>query len=316
MLKRIICVIGCLLLTVSLVKAQGWEEITTPVKIFEEGYIQVIGISEEGQSRFRAIRAAEVDAQRKLLEILQGLTLHGETTIKDGMLQSDVVRTTVHGFLRGAVKCGEKYYRDRGYAEVCMRLYIRGRGGMYDVILPLLKEEKLIKSELPEYKPKLIPKVMPQPEAQPPAEVKPEAPQPPVAPQPEAKPTVEKKPEVAAPSKIEVAYDGLIVDVRDFNFKPALVNRIITDKKEVVFDPSKIASNILVERGCGGFTTDLGKAKALLSSWGSKNPMVVKAVGVYKYTDAEVSSDDAAAIYVHNQKSNFLAEAKVVFLLK
>ena len=60
----------------------------------------------------------------------------------------------------------------------------------------------------------------------------------------------------------------------------------------------------------------MGKAKALLSSWGSKNPMVVKAVGVYKSTDAEVSSDDAAAIFVHNEKSNFLAEARVVFLLK
>ncbi len=303
MLRRLSVFLGVFLLAAGSLFAQGWEEVTIPVKIFEEGYIQVVGVSEEGQSRFRAVRAAEVDAQRKLLEILQGLHLYGETTVRDGMLQSDVVRTRVQGFLRGAVKCGERYYRDRGYAEVCMRLYIRGRGGMYDVILPLIKSGELAPTPLPEYRPKLIPKVM---------EEKPALPQ--AKPQvPAVKP---KKPEVAPPSELKVVYDGLIVDVRGFDFKPALVNRIITDKKEVIFDPSKIVSNILIERGCGGFTTDLAKAKALLSSWGSKNPMVVKAVGVYKGTDAEVSSDDAAAIFVHNQKTNFLAEAKVVFLLK
>jgi hypothetical protein len=37
---------------------------------------------------------------------------------------------------------------------------------------------------------------------------------------------------------------------------------------------------------------------------------------VIKATNAEVSADDAAAIYVHDKKSNLLANAKVVFLLK
>ncbi|OAQ20928.1 hypothetical protein [Thermosulfurimonas dismutans] len=298
------CGIGLLAISIllisTLVWAQGWQTIKDPVKIFQEGYIQVVGISEEGQSRYRAIRAAEVVAQRELLEILQGLHLYGETTVRDGMLASDVIRTRVEGFLRGAVKCGEKYYPDRGYAEVCMRLYIRGRGGMYDIILPLLKEEGLTPPSLPEYKPRLIPK-----------EISPKVPE-----VPESKIEKEEKPEVAAPSELKEVHDGLIVDVREYAFKPALVNRIITDKNEVVFDPSKIVSNILVERGCGGFTTDLSKAKALLTSWGAKNPMIVKAVGVYKSTDAKISSDAAAAIYVHDQRANFLAEAKVVFVLK
>lgn len=113
-----------------------------------------------------------------------------------------------------------------------------------------------------------------------------------------------------------VIFDGLIVDVRDFQFRPALVNTVVTDGDKVVFDPSKILSAILVERGCGGFTTDPNKAKALLESWGCKNPMIVKGLGVVKMTNAKVSSDDAAAIYLSDQKSNLLAQAKVVFLLK
>jgi len=44
--------------------------------------------------------------------------------------------------------------------------------------------------------------------------------------------------------------------------------------------------------------------------------MYIKAKGVVRFTDAQVGSDEAAAIFTHNQKTNFLAEAKVVFLLK
>ena len=295
-----------------------WKSITDPVQIFEEGYIQVVGVSEEGQSRYKAMRAATVVAQRDLLEIMEGLRLSGQTTVRDGMLQSDDIRTSISGFLRGAVKCGEKYHGDRRYAEVCMKLHIRGKGGLYDVILPLIKEKKIqrVTPELPTdyYKPKLIPKVVG-------TEVVEETIQKKV-PGAGGKPTTvtetvtETVAVVQPPPAAAVVFDGLIVDVRDFKFRPALVNTVVTDGEKVVFDPSKILSSVLVERGCGGFTTDPGKAKALLESWGSKKPLIIKGIGVVKMTNAKVSPDDAAAIYLSDQKSNLLAQAKVVFLLK
>jgi len=293
-----------------------WKSITDPVQIFEEGYIQVVGISEEGQSRYNALRAATVVAQRDLLEIMEGLRLSGKTTVKDGMLQSDDIRTSINGFLRGAVKCGEKYHNDRRYAEVCMKLHIRGKGSLYDVILPLIKERKIQKMapDFPTgyYKPKLVPKVVG-------AEVAQETIQ--QTTQKGAKITETVAETVAIVKEVPtvtaaVVFDGLIVDVRDFKFRPALVNTVVTDGEKVVFDPSKILSAILVERGCGGFTTDPGKAKALLQSWGSKKPLIIKGVGVVKMTNAKVSPDDAAAIYLSDHKSNLLAQAKVVFLLK
>ena len=297
-----------------------WQSVTDPTQIFEEGYIQVIGISEEGQSRYKATRAATVVAQRDLLEIMEGLRLSGQTTVRDGMLQSDDIRTSISGFLRGAVKCGEKYHDDRQYAEVCMKLNIRGKGGLYDVILPLIKENKIqrVTPELPTkvYKPKLVPKVMG-------TEVVEETVQKKVPEMGDKAATVTETVsetvavvEKAPPPPPAIIFDGLIVDVRDFKFRPALVNTVVTEGDKVVFDPSKILSPILVERGCGGFTTDPGKAKALLESWGSKKPMIVKGVGVVKMTNAKVSSDDATAIYLSDQKSNLLAQAKVVFLLK
>jgi len=295
-----------LVLLVSLVVVaytqETWQSVTEPVKVFSEGYIKVIGSSEEGQSRYRAIRAATVVAQRDLLEVLQGLHLYGTTTIRDGMLQSDLIKTTVEGYLKGAMKCGERYDPNRGYAEVCLKLYIRGKGGLYDIILPLLKEKNLLPPSGPAYQPKLIPETIgpSRPETMGKTEVA----------------SIPEKPEVKPPSEIVNPHDGLILDVRGYNFRPALVNRILTDKNEVVFDPSKIVSSVLLERGCGGFTNDENKAKALLQTWGANNPMFIKAKGVVKFTDAQVDADEAAAIFTHNQKTNFLAQAKVVFVLK
>ncbi len=285
---------------------ENMQTVTAPVKIFQKGYIQVIGASEEGQSRYRASRAAEVVAQRDLLEVLQGLRLSGTTSVKDGMLQSEEINTSVQGFLRGAIKCGEKYHSDKGYAEVCMRINIRGRGGLYDIILPLLKDNKLVPNNRPAFKPSTVKLIPEETNFQSPEQ------------KAQSKPYEEttQKTRIETPSKLVNPYDGLIVDTRNFQFRPALVNRIVTKKEQVVFEPSKIQSNILVERGCGGFTTDDNKAKALLESWGSKNPMVVKCVGVEKNTDAKISQDDAAAVYVNNQKSNLLAQARVVFVLK
>ena len=295
-----------LVLLVSLVVVaytqETWQSVTEPVKVFSEGYIKVIGSSEEGQSRYRAIRAATVVAQRDLLEVLQGLHLYGTTTIRDGMLQSDLIKTTVEGYLKGAMKCGERYDPNRGYAEVCLKLYIRGKGGLYDIILPLMKEKNLLPPSGPAYQPKLIPETIgpSRPETMGKTEVA----------------SIPEKPEVKPPSEIVNPHDGLILDVRGYNFRPALVNRILTDKNEVVFDPSKIVSSVLLERGCGGFTNDEKKAKALLQTWGANNPMFIKAKGVVKFTDAQVDADEAAAIFTHNQKTNFLAQAKVVFVLK
>lgn len=300
MMKKSMIVVGLCIGLISAAWAQeSWQTVTDSDSAFQKGYVQVTGMSEEGQSRYRALRAAQVVAQRDLLEALQGLTLTGSTSVKDGMLESDEIKTSVEGFLKGATKCGEKYHFDHRYAEVCMRVNIRGRGGVYETLLPLVKEDRLVKEKKPAYQPST-------------AEIT------------QAKTNIESteastgeaKPEVAAPTEIENPHDGLIIDAREFQFRPALVNRILTDKEQVVFDPSKILSNVLVERGCGGFTTDDGKAKALLDTWGSKNPMLIRCVDVANFTEAKISQDDAAAVYVHDQKSNLLAQARVVFLLK
>jgi hypothetical protein len=281
-------------------RAQDWQPVTDPVQIFQEGYIQVVSASEEKQSRYKALRAATVIAQRDLLEALQGLKVSGETTVKDGMLSSETVNSSVKGYLRGAVKCGEKYYSQLGYGEVCMRLNLRGKGAAYDVILPLMQKEGVVKPSTSRYSASgFVPQVMGGKDTV----------------HPSLQAQTASQPQVAKPSELAAPSDGLILDLEGKGFKPALANRIMTEKEEVVFDPSTIVPMILAERGCGGFTNKIDKAKGLLSSWGSKEPMVIQAVSVNKGTDAVIDGDAAAAIYTHNQKTSFLSQAKVVFVI-
>lgn len=119
----------------------------------------------------------------------------------------------------------------------------------------------------------------------------------------------------APPAQAVPPADALIVDATGKNLRPALINRIVASNGTVLFEPSRIAPEILAKKGCGDYTSDLGKAKAILASHGAKNPMVVPVAGVVRSTDAQVSDSDAAVIFNANQQGNFLEGARVVFVL-
>lgn len=277
-MKRIAVIAFCMLMLASTAFAQDrFQAVDTPSAIFESGYIQVVGESEAGQSRYKAKRAAKVVAQRDLVEIIKGLNLIGGTTVGDGMLEVDSIKTTVQGFLQGAVVVGEEYVPGEGYARVALRLNLRGGNSLYDSLVPTLQNPPaaLKVQAMPEFKPK----------------------------------------EAVAPAPQPKTYDGLIVVVEGTGFKPALANRIITESQDILFEPSKVSPRMLIERGCGGYTTTQDKAKALLASWGSAAPLVVKCVKVMKGTEAVISVKDATLIFEQDQKTNMLPQAKVVFVL-
>ena len=250
--------------------------------IFEAGYIEVVGESEAGQRRYAAIRAATVVAQRNLLEELKEIRVQGDTTIADGMLQNDVVRSQVKGFLRGAKLCGRTYHAQERYAEVCLRLYLNGRGGVYDSLYKTLQEVKIV-GETEE--------VLSSPQ--------------PVIPPSSIKTVVTEN----------ANFDGVIIEMAGLPFKPAIVNRILNKKGEILFDPSKVVNSILIERGTGGFTNQLGKAKGLLASWDGMKPLLIQAVDTKQGTDAIIGDDDATRLFASDQKNSFLSQAKVVFVI-
>ena len=73
------------------------------------------------QARLMAQRGAIVDAQRNLLEIVNGVLVEGQTTVKDLVVESDEVKTKVSGMLKGAVQVGKTVYGE-GTATVRLRI--------------------------------------------------------------------------------------------------------------------------------------------------------------------------------------------------
>lgn len=228
------------------------------------------------QRELMAKRAAVVTAQRALMEYLEGFLLVGVTLVKDGMAQNDVILSTVAGFAKGSQVVFQEYNKDTDIALAMVKLGMRGPKGYASMLYEKMNSDPKMKELV----------------------------------------KTDKKPFVAEAVKLDVAYDGLIIDATEQNFRPALINRIFATKGDILYDPAKISQKVLVEQGCGEYTNSVDKAKAALATRGVKNALVIKASGATNPADLQVGDDDAVTIYSANQKGSFMAAAKVAFVLK
>ena len=229
-----------------------------------------------GQRRLMAKEAAKVVAFKNLAEVLSGVRISGETYVKNIELANSEIRADVQGMVRGAHVVHEAYDAAEGSAAIYLRVNLDGPNGIATSLLPAILERKQV--DLP-------------------------------------KAPVYKPAAAAPPAQLPEPADSLIVDATGKNFRPALFNRILAANGSVLFEPSKGAPGILTKKGCGDYTSDIGKAKAILADHGAKNPLIITVASVQRSTDAQVAETDAAAIFTANQKTNFLEGAKVVFVL-
>lgn len=258
---------------------------TTVEQAYSQDAILVIGEgvpkkgTTGGQKRLTAITAAKVVAQRRLAELLEGVAVVSETTVKDSELVSDAIKTAVTGFIKGAQPVMQEWNEREETALVILKLGVTGPKSFAAVMYEKILTEPKIKQELDK------------PAYTPPADVPP-------------------------PAAVAQAYDGLIIDATEYSFRPALINRIFNPKGDVLYDPAKISQKVLVEQGCGEYTNSVDKAKAALGKRGVKNPLVVKASGTVSPSDLQVSDETAVKVFSANQASGFMADARVAFVLK
>jgi hypothetical protein len=91
------------------------------------------------QAKLMAMSGAKAVAQRNLLEMIQGVNITSEVTVRDFSTQSDAITTKVEGLLKNAEMVGEPVVKN-GTVEVLMRvpLYPKGNtsnslaGAVYD----------------------------------------------------------------------------------------------------------------------------------------------------------------------------------------
>jgi hypothetical protein len=100
---------------------------------YEDGYVEAVGVGAPPErymgkpnARPMALRAAQVDAYRNLLEIVQGVRIDANTVVKDFMTESDVIRASVEGLVKGSKVMNKEYLSD-GTVEVTVRMNLSGR---------------------------------------------------------------------------------------------------------------------------------------------------------------------------------------------
>lgn len=99
---------------------------------YQDGYIESVGTGAppeqyygKPQARPMALRAAQVDAYRNLLEVVQGVQIDSKTTVKDFVVESDVINTAISGMVKNAQIVKKEYLSD-GTVEVTVRMPLSG----------------------------------------------------------------------------------------------------------------------------------------------------------------------------------------------
>lgn len=77
------------------------------------------------QNKLLSMRAARVDAMRKLAERINGLVISSDTTVKDFVATSDVIQSSMMSWLRGMKEVGEPRYTPDGICEVTLEITVR-----------------------------------------------------------------------------------------------------------------------------------------------------------------------------------------------
>ncbi len=110
------------------------------------GYVEAVGIGApperfigKPQARPMALRAAQVDAYRNLLEVTKGVRVDSATTVKDFTVESDIIRTQVEGVVNGSKVTKQEYMSD-GTVEVTVRMPLGG--GLSQTVLQKVLERK------------------------------------------------------------------------------------------------------------------------------------------------------------------------------
>lgn len=78
-----------------------------------------------GQGRLLAIRAAHVDALRRLAERIKGVMIQSNTVVRDFVTESDFISLAMRTFMVGARETGIRYHPDELIVEVDMQVKLR-----------------------------------------------------------------------------------------------------------------------------------------------------------------------------------------------
>lgn len=255
---------------------------------WEEGYIEVaaagtaVNCQNEAVCYIQAEETARTRAYKLMAETLEGLTITGNTILKDEIFHASITEKTVKAFIQGArvIETKQEQLGDGSYkVTVHLGKLLTSKKGIASVVYPALQEEaKKEKTNKAEEK-AFVPTAA-----------------------------------IAEPIVSE-EYSSLIVDAAGFNAKPAMSPKIVTDIGEVVYGLMKVDPALVIKYGVAAYAHSLENAKKLERT--GDNPLIIKGKGVAGKLQADIiiSPDDATKVLLADKKTGFLNKCAVIFVM-
>jgi hypothetical protein len=276
--------------------AQEWQEVVQNIGAngsvnWSEGVMMATGIGSppekyygKPQARPMALRAAQLDAYRNLLEVTKGVRVNSVTVVEDSMVSSDMIRSQVDGMVKGAQVIKKEYLSD-GTVEVTIAMSLRG--GFAQLILP--KDIKPV----PEIR--TIPPAPPAPHV--PEEVTPAMPEP------------------ATPAVVPAVYTGLVVDARGLGARPAMSPKILDERGQEVYGSAYVSREYAVQQGMAGYAKDMTASQT--NPRVTDQPLTVKGLKTEGagQSDLVISNADADGIRGAAENLSFLKKCRVMIVL-
>lgn len=247
------------------------------------------------QARLMARRAAQADAQRQLLEAMNGVQVDADTTVENMMLASDVIHTHVSGILRGA-RIVDEQYTDGAYF-VTMQVDMFGSSNS-------LASAVFDRSSPVESFPAPVASVEPSvPTVSVTVDVSPGLPSLPNIPSSASIPTVSR-------GKPMGNVTGLIVDCRGLGLSPVMSPVIKNQNGTPIYGHKNLDSRYVIANGMVSYASDMGNVARAGS-----NPLLVRAISLDNHNSNPVLSvADANLVLMENDVTGFLDKTNVVFI--
>ena len=290
-----------------------------------------------GQARLMAERAATADAYRNLVEMVNGVQVDAETTVRDFVTESDLIRTRVSGVVKGARRLGKPKFMSDGTVEITLRVPLFGDLARAIDLQNVVNRQQQRARQMSYYCPPRFASTAQDlswasyqiarcqrkdPNAQPAATP---------SVQPTARPTAQPVPtpvsvSTPAPTAIPVSgksleapnpkqrFTGLVVDARGLGLSPSMSPTVRAPQSQVYVGNFELDIDRVISEGIVLYYSSLDKA--LKSPRAGAHPIIVKAVQTDKHrVDFILKAEDADAIQAYDKRDQFLKNLQVVAIL-
>ncbi len=259
---------------------------------------------DDAKAYLRARGFARMDARRNLLAVIDSVKIDSMSTGQDYEAQNETIREQISGLLKGSEIVSE-------------RTIIMGNGKMVEVTvsMPLYGENGLASVYVPEMVERNR-QVLPSAPAD--ETVEPDG-EPLRSPAPASPPRVFQPREDVEPAHTadpDAPVTSVIIDARGLNVERSMSPKIRRRDGSEVWGTLQVSPEFVIEQGIVAYATSLGDAKK--NRRVGANPLIIKAAGRSGgrfTTDAVITDEDADLLLRTNQKTGFLKEYRVIFLL-